>query len=45
VGFRPKDSSEVFRAEIEQRQGAIDTSDPATRYQGGAFVRTGPFCE
>jgi uronate dehydrogenase len=45
VGFRPKDSSEVFRAEIEQRQGAIDTSDPATRYQGGAFVRTGPFFE
>ena len=43
VGFRPQDSSEAFRAEIEQRQPAIDTSDPATRYQGGAFVRTGPF--
>jgi uronate dehydrogenase len=43
VGFRPQDSSEVFRAEIEQRQGAIDSSDPAARFQGGAFVRTGPF--
>jgi uronate dehydrogenase len=43
VGFRPRDSSEAFRAEIEQRQSVIDTSDPATRYQGGAFVRTGPF--
>lgn len=43
VGFRPQDSSEAFRAEIEQRQSVIDTSDPATRYQGGAFVRTGPF--
>ena len=45
VGFRPQDSSEAFRAEIEQRQGAIDHSDPATRYQGGAFVRTGPFID
>ena len=43
VGFQPQDSSEVFRAEIEQRQGAIDPSDPAARHQGGAFVRTGPF--
>lgn len=43
VGFRPQDSSEPFRAEIEQRQSTIDASDPATRYQGGAFVRTGPF--
>ena len=43
VGFRAQDSSEPFRAEIEQRQAPIDTSDPATRYQGGAFVRTGPF--
>ena len=45
VGFRPQDSSEAFRAEIEHRQGAIDHSDPATRYQGGAFVRTGPFID
>jgi uronate dehydrogenase len=43
LGFRPQDSSEGFRAEIEQRQGAVDSSDPAARYQGGAFVRTGPF--
>jgi uronate dehydrogenase len=43
IGFRPQDSSEGFRAEIEQRQGAIDASDPAAVYQGGAFVRTGPF--
>ena len=43
LGFRAQDSSEPFRAEIEQRQAPIDTSDPATRYQGGAFVRTGPF--
>ena len=45
LGFRPQDTSEVFRAEIEQRQEPIDTSDPATSYQGGAFVRSGPFID
>jgi uronate dehydrogenase len=45
LGFRPQDSAERFRAEIEQRQAPLDKSDPATRYQGGAFVRTGPFVD
>jgi uronate dehydrogenase len=45
VGFRPQDTSETFRADIEQRQGAINTADPAATYQGGAFVRTGPFID
>jgi uronate dehydrogenase len=43
VGYRPQDSSERFRAEIEACQQSIDATDPATQYQGGAFVRTGPF--
>ncbi len=43
IGYRPQDSSEVFRAEVEARQQQLDTSDPAVIYQGGAFVRTGPF--
>jgi uronate dehydrogenase len=43
LGFRPQDSSEPFRAGLEQRQPMIDLSDPATLYQGGVFVRTGPF--
>lgn len=43
IGYRAQDSSEPFRAEIEQRQATIDASDTATRFQGGAFVRTGPF--
>ena len=42
VGFRPQDSSERFRAAVEARQPALDRNDPATVYQGGAFVRTGP---
>lgn len=43
VGYRPQDSSERFRAELEARQPTIDLGDPASIYQGGAFVRTGPF--
>ena len=43
LGYRPQDSSEVFRAEVEARQQTLDRDDPAVIYQGGAFVRTGPF--
>jgi uronate dehydrogenase len=43
IGFRAQDSSEPFRAEIETRQPTLDASDPAVQFQGGAFVRTGPF--
>jgi uronate dehydrogenase len=42
LGFKPKDSSEVFRAQIDaQPMPAAD--DPAMVYQGGAFVTAGPF--
>jgi uronate dehydrogenase len=42
LGFQPKDSSEVFRAQIDaQPMPAAD--DPAMVYQGGAFVAAGPF--
>jgi uronate dehydrogenase len=43
LGFRPKDSSERFRDAAEARQPVLDPSDPATRFQGGAFVKQGPF--
>jgi uronate dehydrogenase len=43
IGYRPQDSSESFRAAVEARQPLLDRSDPAGLYQGGAFVRTGPF--
>ena len=43
IGYRPQDSSEQFRAAVEARQPQLDQGDPATLYQGGAFVRTGPF--
>lgn len=43
IGYRPQDSSDVFRAAVESRQRCLDLDDPATVFQGGAFVRTGPF--
>ncbi len=43
LGFRPQDSSEPFRAAAEARQPVIDPNDPASVFQGGAFVRNGPF--
>jgi uronate dehydrogenase len=43
IGYRPQDSSERFRAELEAADPRPDLSDPAVLYQGGPFVRTGPF--
>jgi uronate dehydrogenase len=42
LGFVPRDSSEPFRSRIEQQPRPSD-DDPASRYQGGAFVAQGPF--
>ncbi|MBO9356473.1 NAD-dependent epimerase/dehydratase family protein [Bordetella petrii] len=42
LGFAPKDSSERFRAKVET-QPEPDPQDPATQFQGGAFVKAGPF--
>ncbi len=41
IGYRPQDSSDVFRAAVEARQQVLDTTDPTVIYQGGAFVRAG----
>lgn len=44
IGYRPQDSSEPFRAAVEARQPAwLDTQDPAVIFQGGGFVKAGPF--
>ena len=43
LGFQPQDSSERFRAAAEARQPVLDRRDPATIFQGGAFVKQGPF--
>lgn len=42
IGYRPQDSSDVFRHAVEARQQTIDQQDPAAVYQGGAFVKATP---
>ena len=42
LGFEPRDSSEPFRAKVEALPPLAD-DDPARIYQGGAFVKAGPF--
>lgn len=43
LGWQPQDSSEPFRAALQAKQPTLDRNDPAVLYQGGVFVRTGPF--
>jgi uronate dehydrogenase len=43
LGFRPRDSSEPQRARVEAECPVLPPDDPARVYQGGAFVRDGPF--
>jgi uronate dehydrogenase len=43
IGYRPRDSSDAFRAEVEARQPQIDPAQAAARCQGGGFVTQGPF--
>ncbi len=43
IGYLPQDSSEVFRDAVYARTEAPDLTDPAAVYQGGGFVKAGPF--
>ena len=43
IGYRPEDSSEPFRAALEQAQPQLDRNDPAVLRQGGAYVLKGPY--
>jgi uronate dehydrogenase len=42
LGFVAQDSSEPYRAKLEAVP-ALDASDPVKIYQGGVFVKAGPF--
>jgi uronate dehydrogenase len=42
LGYTPQDSSEPFRAQVESQPG-LAADDPAAQFQGGAFVKAGPF--
>lgn len=43
IGYHAKDSSEKFRESVETKQPKLDLKDLAVIYQGGGFVKTGPF--
>ena len=43
IGYRPKDSSDMFREAVFARTPEPDLKDPAVQFQGGAFVKIGPF--
>jgi uronate dehydrogenase len=43
LGYRPQDSSEPFCEAMFARTPAPDPTDPVAVFQGGGFVRMGPF--
>lgn len=43
IGYVPQDSSDVFRDAVYAKTAAPDLSDPVAIYQGGGFVKVGPF--
>lgn len=43
IGYVAKDSSDIFRDAVYARTCAPDLSDPAVQFQGGGFVKAGPF--
>ena len=43
VGYRPQDSSDIFREAVFARTSSPDLKDPVVQYQGGGFVVAGPF--
>ena len=45
VGFKAQDSSDPFREAVYARTSAPDLSDPAVQFQGGGFVKAGPFSD
>ncbi|NRO97872.1 NAD-dependent epimerase/dehydratase family protein [Paraburkholderia sp. NMBU_R16] len=43
IGYVPAQTSEPWRARIENEQPPLAETDPVRRFQGGAFVIAGPF--
>jgi uronate dehydrogenase len=43
IGYVAKDSSDIFRDAVYARTSAPDLSDPVAQFQGGGFVKAGPF--
>ncbi|MES2972713.1 MAG: NAD(P)-dependent oxidoreductase [Pseudomonadota bacterium] len=43
IGYKPLDSSDVFREAVYARTTQPDLNDPVAQFQGGGFVKAGPF--
>ena len=43
IGYRPQDSADVFREAVHARTPEPDPKDPVVQFQGGGFLRLGPF--
>ena len=43
IGYAPQDNSDIFRDAMYARTPAPDLGDPAVQFQGGGFVKAGPF--
>ncbi|MCY7371479.1 MAG: NAD(P)-dependent oxidoreductase [Polaromonas sp.] len=43
IGYAAKDTSDVFRDAVFARTTAPNLSDPAVQFQGGVFVKAGPY--
>ncbi len=43
IGYRPQDRSDVFRDAVLARTPEPDLNDPTMQFQGGVFVKVGPF--
>ncbi|OOG47367.1 NAD(P)-dependent oxidoreductase [Polaromonas sp. A23] len=43
IGYAPQDSSDIFRDAVYARTPEPDLTDPAVQFQGGGFVKAGPF--
>ena len=45
IGYTPEDSSDIFREAVYARTGTPDLNDPVVQFQGGGFVKAGPFAD
>jgi uronate dehydrogenase len=43
IGFKPQDSSDIYREAVYSRTPEPDLTDSAVQFQGGGFVKMGPF--
>ena len=43
IGYKPQDSSDVFKDAVYARTQAPDLTSPVAQFQGGGFVVAGPF--